>query len=282
MVDMQSHKFSLHYIQNMKKLIITGAAILFEVATFAASQTPQYRFIPLLSGYNIQITNGSSAAATIGSTNVLNTTYNGQVLYSLNTNTINGTINTNSLSPDAFKRISLVPDANGDVNANASLFVYIGNTNWIPLVTTNSVGQFFIPPAGFTNAQVTTAYVGWPLAAGNGFPNWMYPATTNYYPQESGTFSTNVVSIALYRVATVNPQGGVGSDLQSPFMLAESTAGITNTITANGTTPVGAFFPLTTTFLQGAREVYCSVWINGTNLNGGILVNQIGIVQPQP
>lgn len=275
MEHIPSLKFSLHYIHNMKKLILVLGLILgFISLGVADSATPTWKFIPLLSGYNVFVPTNSAPVAGVvptvglGSTNVLYTSYNGQVLFSLTNNYVNGVLNTNGVAPDAFRRIDLASDANGDIVANAALGLYIGNTNWIPIVVTNSFGQYMV-----TN---------WILATSQ-YPNWMNPASTNAYINFPAA-ATNVLTVNLYRVMTANPQGGgQGANLGPSFMIPETTPGFTFQVNATGITPLAVITNLPIGFLTGARSVYCTMTCtNGAVNNAGLLVNQLGILQPQP
>lgn len=249
----------------MKKLILVLGLILSIIPSVVAqSATPIWKAIPLLSGYNVYVQT-NQAAIGLGSTNVLNTTYAGQVLFSLTNNSVNGVINTNILAPDAFRKVDLASDANGDINANASLGVYLDNTNWIPIVTTNSVGQNIV-----TN---------WVLATQQ-YPNWMNPASTNSYPTFTA-LGTNTLTINLYRVLSSNPQGGGnGPNLGPTFMIPESTPGFSFALLTTGVTPQGVITNLPIGFLTGARGVYMTATC--TNGQVGALLNQVFILQPQP
>ena len=254
----------------LKKIAAIGTGLLLGASAMAQSgAAPIPRFLPLLSGYNVLVT--TNGAVTLGTTNTLFTAYNGQVLYSLTNNMINGTVNTNASAADAFQTVALLPDANGDINANAAIWVAVGYTNWIPVVVTNSVGQYFV-----TN--------NWILGESS-TPNWMYPATTNYYPS-FGASATNVVTVTLYRAGTKNPKGGISGSINNGSfpMLAETTSAFNIVLTANGTTGVCVTSNLPAAWLQGAKHVYASVNIATNNAganNLGIIVNQIGILQPQ-
>ena len=296
-----------------RKLITVGALLLATIlpATAQQSATPIIKAIPLLTGYNVliqtnQATNslafnqptaygtlfGWTNGPTYGVSNVLYTSYNGQIVYSYNviTNLASG-VNTNIIAKDAFQGAELSADVNGDVNANTSLWVMLGNTNFIPLWTTNSAGQTFIPPAGFTNATFTTAYGGWPLAPGGAYPNWMLPVTTNFYPSalignvNSASLLTNTVIFTLFRSPGFGMQGGGinGSTLAPTYPILESTPFFSTNISfGSATAPIIASFPLTSTYLQGAKKIFLAVQVTSTYTNtAGILLNQAFITQPQ-
>jgi hypothetical protein len=280
----------------IKTLTSVGAGLLVATAAFGQSGTTEtWRFLPLLSGYNVQVppTNG---AVGLYSTNVLYTKYSGQVLLSYSNNA-NGGLPTNSMAPDAFQVAELVPDANGDINANAALWIWLQNTNWIPLAATNAFGQWMVPPPGFTNPAVTTAYGGWPLAPASGFPNWMGVASTNYYPQWGLNGWTNNLYIYLYSAPAMKLSGGVGNDLGLTVPTWETVPSFVTNIAlssanvGNGTTPYVTHFNLPISLLQGGRHFYVAfsqsnsiagnVSANsGTNVTP-ILVNQVGLLQPQ-
>jgi hypothetical protein len=250
----------------MKKLLIS-LLTLASLAAVGQPATPIMRFIPLLSGYNVLISTNSTAIG-LGSSNVLYTTYNGQVLFSLTNNNVNGTLNTNGVAPDAFKIISLASDANGDVNANAAVYAYACQTNWIPTVVTNSQGQEIV-----TN---------WVLAPST-YPNWQNPASTNAYPLGTLTGTNNIV-VTLYRGVSLNPQGSIGPTIgnNTNVVLWETTSSFSFIITpTSATTPIGVITNLPISWLQGAKFVYATVSSSATN-NTGAFLNQLGILQPQP
>jgi hypothetical protein len=237
-------------------LLLTGAV------HAQSSATPVMRFVPLLTGYNVLVT--TNATVGLGVTNVGFSSYAGQILYSLTNNVINGTANTNLVAPDAFRAVSLVPDINGDLVANASVFISIGNTNLIPIAVTNSFGQYFV-----TN---------WPLALQQ-YPNWMYPGTTNVYPTFNAQ-STNALTVTLY-AGIGDIRGGVGPNQGNTFPLWESTGTFSFTVIPNGTTNVAVFTNLPIGFLQHAHKVYATISANPGGTGLGVLVNQLGILQPQ-
>ena len=245
----------------------------FVVTGFAQSTTPIMRFLPLLSGYNVFVPTNATVIG-YGGTNVLYTSTAGQVLFSLTNNYIaasSGTavLNTNGVAPDAFKVISLASDVNGDINANASLWISYDNTNAIPIVATNSAGQWFV-----TNWLYAVSIV----------PNWMYPATTNYYQQFIAGAMTNTITVTLYRAATLNPMGNLGASLGPNVPLWETTNAWNFTFQPSGGVTGGTLATnLPTTWLQGAKYVYMTISAAaGGGVGGGELLNQAGIMQPQP
>lgn len=241
------------------------------------STSPTARFMPLLSGYNVYVP--SNSVVGYGSTNVLNTTYAGQIIRSLTNNTINGTANTNLVAPDAFKLVGLQPNAVGDYTANAAVVITLGNTNLLPIAVTNSVGQWFIPSMPYTTNYATAAWATtWPLAPSPA-PNWMYPATTNIYPAFTAT-ATNLITVTLYRSAWSNPSEATTGPKVYTW---ETTSSFSFSVNANGVTPVTVLTNLPAAWLLGARHVYATVTANNVTANtSGVLINQLGIVQPQP
>lgn len=279
---------------NIKSLLKKAAIGLGLVATVASAQTttPLPRFLPLLSGYNVLVLSnavpaiGTVTGVGLGTTNVLYTAYNGQILYSLTNNSINATLNTNFVAKDAFQTVDISPDNNGDINANASVWIMIGNTNLIPIAITNSVGQWFVPSLPNTTNYATAAWAtAWPLAPSTG-PSWMSPATTNTYPLFDPK-STNTIVVTLYRAPTLKLSGGLGSDLSPAVPMWETSSAFSFAVTQTGlNTVVCVSTNLPIGWLQGARHVYATVQLPpnlSTNLpTSGVLVNQLGILQPQP
>lgn len=250
------------------KIIVVGTMLLSPFAALAQqSATPVMRFIPFFTGYNVQVP--TNTVAGIGVTNLLYSNVQGQNVYSLTNQNVNGTVITNSISGDAFQQIGLKADVNGDIVANAAVVVYVNNTNLIPIGVTNSFGQWFV-----TN---------WPLAVSQ-FPNWMYPATTNLFPQVTSA-DTNLVTINLYRVTDI--RGGFGNALavNTPQMV-ETAASFSFSFNPTSTTNGVIYTNLPVAWLQGARQVRATITVgaNGGNNNNaeGILINQLGILQPQP
>jgi hypothetical protein len=260
----------------MKAKILTAVA---GVALAMSVHAANWVFSPLLNGYNLLVSTNSSTYspiypagtyASIGGVSNLFTTYTGLTEYSLTNNVVNGTLNTNTIAPDAFKIVNLSPDANGDIICtNASLWWYFGNTNWIPQVLTNSAGQWII-----TNT--------WPLIK-NASPQYQSVATTNYYPLFPNA-GTNTVTITLIsEPATRLDGGGTGPamnlfDTNNVFSMTLTFTSANQPITGHTNLPLG--------FLLGARHVAAAVWLpanmstNGPN--SGLLLNQLGIAQPVP
>jgi len=259
----------------MKRILISLLTILPIVAFAQASASPVYRFMPLLSGYNVALT--TNVTYGVGTTNAEFTTYQGVIEYSL-TNNIGGS----NVWGDAFKYGVLLPDSQGDYVANAQVCVYAGNTNWFPIATTNAFMQWYIPPAGFTNTgYFTTAYAGWPLAM-SGYQPWMYPATTNTYPGYSGVF-TNTITVNLYRAPAATPNGTT-AEVGPAQPLWETTPGLSFTVTVIGVTPVYFQTNLPATFLQGGPRIKATVTVASYAFGQGFgtMLNQLGLGQPQP
>lgn len=272
----------------MKKLITSLVLTACLSASAQVSSQTAARFIPLLSGYNVLVPTNTTAAgqfgagayATLGQSNTLYTSYAGQELYSLTNNNTFGSSNsvtitqqnTNTIAPDAFKIAHIVPDVNGDFNANATLVLVTGYTNYEPNLywATNSFGQVYL-----TN---------WPLALSQS-PNWQYPATPNTYPTWPAS-STNTVVITLFggagNIAGVSDSTSGGAIL--PKMFTSSSiwsasfnvaAGVGNVVMTN--IPTGV--------MQQCKDVYAEVTVTpAAGLTGTTnqLINQLGILQPQP
>lgn len=247
----------------MKKFIAVIAASFALVASvFAqADATPQFKFIPLLSGYNVLVGTNDGFTAGLTVTNVEFTKYNGQILFSLTT--------TNSAIPlDAFKIGSFKPNHNGDsANANASVVVYLGNTNqWVPIATVSNLAS----------ATVAVLATNWPIAASG---NNQFFVGTNLYPQ---IFGKNPILITLYRVPLRSANGGAAGGSNPAFNVPETTAAFSFTVTANDATPVCLITNLPSTWMQGANDVYCTVTNQAVSTGGHYqLINQLGILQPQ-
>ena len=260
----------------LKQLASVGAGLLLCGSAMAQNSVSTiHRYLPLITGYNVYVQTNTTPG--LGVTNTLYTTYNGQIVYSLTNNSYNGSaVNTNLIANDAFNVGKLATDINGDINANAAVYVYCSNTNWIPIAITNSVGQWFVPATPYTTNYSTAAWATvWPLASAQS-PNWMYPATTNTYPNLNGT---NLVTVNLYAGPSMNPQGGYGPTIGPNVALWETTPSFSFSFTTTGGTPVGLFTNLPTSFLQHAKNIYATVSVNTTN--NGVLLNTIGILQPQ-
>ena len=248
-----------------KKLIGVAASLALASSVFAQSTaTPIMRFIPLLTGYNVLL--ATNVTSGLGVTNILFSNPQGQIVYSLTNNSYNGTLNTNLTVGDAFKAVTFAVDVNGDINANASLFISVGNTNLIPVAVTNSFGQYFV-----TN---------WPLAQAQ-YPNWMYPGTTNLYPAFTAAQSTNQLTVTLIAGIGDIRGTGYGPVIGNPYPLWETTGTFTCVVTPNGVTPVNLFTNLPTGFLQHAHKVYATITPTVGGTGNGILLNQLGILQPQ-
>ena len=229
------------------------------LALTTPSHAATYAEQSFFNGWNLFVTNGT--AAVVGATNNLFTTPQGQVLYSLTNNSINGIVNTNGIAPDAFDTANyLFADANGDINGNAAIHYLINATNLVPVVVTNSQGQYFI-----TNT--------WPLLSSQ-WPTYMYPATTNVYPQTViGTYSSSVV---------FNFQRGwkFGYGPAAYYVWDTTTNVFTFTATvAPGSTPVSGITNLPTSFTQGAELIRCHDITVNTN---AVIVSELSLGQWKP
>jgi len=266
-------------MKSLIKLITTlGVGLGLSAVAQPAMTAPS--FTPLLSGFNVLVqTNlvsnqGLAYGATLNTTNVMYTTVNGQIVLSYQQITnVSGSYSTN-VAPDAFKIVQLYPDLNGDINANASVIVQYGNTNYLPIIATNAQGQYFT-----TN---------WALATSQ-YPNWMYPGTTNFYPLFNA--ATNTFTVTLYRAPTkfLNGSGGAGNESTLfPYTpMWETTSAFSFTVTQNGSCTNGCVITnLPAAWLQGAKYVYANINLPAnmsTNLaTGGVLINQLGILAPRP
>jgi len=282
----------------MKKLLLIALTVCgLAVGASAQSATPIFRFLPLFTGYNVLIpTNltgafgGAGSFAGMGQTNVQYTTYNGQVLYSLTnnnyytaTNSTNTIVaNTNIYSADAFQVIHLTPDVNGDIASNATLFIVSGYTNYEPqfYLFTNAYGQTSI----FTNNLNGTASTYWPLFSGGAFPNWQYPATPNTYPTWGAT-QTNAVTISLFASAG-DIKGGLGDKMSQTLpQMWETAASYTVTTNLPAGVPNVSAIPLPYNIICRGANIYAQISlvpVTGQLSSTNFLVNQLGILQPQP
>lgn len=254
----------------MKKIILS-VLMASTLSTFAASTTPLFREDPLLNGWNLAVTNATTYGP--GQTNNLFTTINGQVVYSLTNQTVNGASNTNIIAGDAFDTMgsALPTDANGQKVANCVVHVIMNNTNFIPIVASNSIGQWF-----------TTNW----LLSPSQTPNWMYPATTNYY-YALGAHATNTVQVFMQGGWTYSI--GLGKSLvvwdvnTNLFQFTVNPAAIFPT---PGTNTVGTLATnLPTAFTQQYNRIRVAGIVVGANVSGlgdNEIINQISIGAPQP
>jgi hypothetical protein len=253
----------------MKKLLTSIALFATAVSLHAASYTET----SLLGGWNVYATNGTPIVP--GATNTLFTTYNGQVVYSLTNNVINGTLDTNAAAPDALSSAArLLSDANGDFVANTALHWYINNTNLIPVAVTNSQGQYFVyigNTNGLPTAQTYPA-VGWPLV-GNQYPTYMFPASTNLYPVPSLAVGTNSIIFYLQRGWTYPLGSSSYTVWDTSTNIFSFTVNLTGDIATSGVTN------LPTTFTQGATKVRVAAITVSTN---SVLINALSLGQPVP
>lgn len=261
--------------QTIKKIASVFAGLCLGLTVLAQNAaTPHLQFSPLLSGYNVLVLSNiidgvtGSPGVGIGTTNVVFTTYAGQILYSLTNNVVNGVVNTNLTTKDAFQTVKVLPDVNGDINANAAIWYMFNNTNYIPIAVTNSFGQYFV-----TN---------WPLAQSQ-YPNWMYPGSTTLYPYFSGSAS-NAITVQLFKQPSGRLNGSsVGPTI--PFWETTSTFSF-SVVLSSATTPVVGSTNLPVGWLQGGNDV-TAVIILPANMSTnaattGVLLNQLGLLQPVP
>lgn len=244
----------------MKKLLIIGALAVSALVSNAAV----YREQPFLNGWNLYITNGTAA---VGVTNQLFTSPQGQILYSLTNNTVNGVLNTNTIVGDAFDASgnNMTFNLNGDIVANGAIHYAIDFTNLIPVSVTNSQGQYFV-----TNS--------WPLFTSQ-YPTYMYPATTNVYPSLPNASATNVITFNFQRGWSIN----LGS--QAYTWWDTSTNVFNFSVNGNGFNPVAGITNLPIAFTQGATQVRLhdvTVAPNSSATGSGMIVNEVSLGQPQP
>ncbi len=262
----------------MKKLLISLALTASTFAAVAQNATPIHRELSLLTGWNLFITNGTAYGP--GQLTNLYTLKNGQIVYGLTNQVVNGTVISNGITPDAFNvnGVSLLPDALGDINANAAVHYYLNNTNWIPIAVTNSQGQYFVltqPTNGLPfQSQVPPNYTGWPLAVNTG-PVWMFPATTNYYLLLPTTASSDSpITFYIQRGWRYSLGASTGVTVWD-----SATNSFQFTVVPTGLPQAGAT-NLPTAFTQGANMFRCSAVSMVTGTNCAIL-NALSIGQPQ-
>lgn len=243
----------------MKKLIYLGLLVVGTVANAA-----NWKLQPLLSGYNLYVTNGAPAA--VGGTNLTYTSLQGAIVLSLT----NNMGNTNVIAPDAFDfSTDIAADALGGINTNAMFIVLIGNTNLIPIAVTNSQGQYFV-----TNS--------WPLITSQ-YPTYMYPATTNLYPFLPSANSTNVVTFNMQRGVAILPNAAGGQ----PYIVWEvQTNSFTFTATGNGVTATNVSVNPPANWIQGfnrfrLNSVTLAATTGGT-VGGPVIINGVWFGQWVP
>lgn len=214
--------------KTMKKLLSIALVVVSGFVVNAATYSVQ----PLLTGYNLYVTNSSVPAQ--GGTNLIYTTLQGAIVYSLT----NNMGNTNVIAADAFdSRTDVSANLNGDINTNAAIFVMIGYTNLIPIAVTNSQGQYF--PSN-----------SWPLISSQ-YPTYMYPATTNLYPFLPTSLSTNVLTFNFQRGVTIIPNTA-GS--QQYISWEVQTNSFSFTATGNGVSGTNVTFNPPANWLQGFNK----------------------------
>lgn len=266
-------------------LLKIGLAIALPLSAFAQqSATPVYREQSLLNGWNVAITNGMAVGP--GVLNQEFTLPNGQIVFSLTNTVIAGTSQTNAFTPDAFNAngVTLAPDVNGDYVANATIHLQINNTNWIPVAITNAQGQYFTY-TGATNGlpAQTIPTIPWPLAAGSGYPSWMYPATTNLYPLLPSGLTTNLLTL------TFQTGWNFSVGLEQSVTVWNPTNQFTFTVDGSlGTTPGGPTVTVSTnlpaTLIQTGNRIRCSSisMSLGANARTMFLINSLSVGQPKP
>lgn len=247
----------------MKKLITIGFTAL-TLAANAATYVEQSFF----NGWNLYVTNGPSVANGIGVTNLLFTTAQGQIVYSLTNQVINGILNTNSIVGDAYDTggNGLSFNLNGDIVANGAIHYAINYTNLIPIAITNSQGQWYTSNS-------------WPLQSSQ-YPIYQYPATTNVYPSLPNASDTNLVTLYFQRGWSY-PLG----NSTSYVFWDTSTNVFSFSITGTGFTPLAGITNLPIAFTQGANRVRLTSVLATTNTTGvssGFIINQVSLGQPQP
>ena len=269
---------------NMKKLIVlltTGLAL----SSFGQTGIINYNEQSLINGWNLVLTNGMVLAP--GVTNQLFTTTEGQIVYSLTNQTINGIANTNIVAADAFNTggVMLRPDANGDYNANAAIHVYLNNTNWIPVAVTNSQGQWFVATAPTTNGypfqNLSPNYVGWPLAS-SAYPAWQYPATTNLYPLLPSGLTTNILTFTFQSGWKYKLGNTASVTVWSPTNQFQFTWDGSLMQTPGGQ-PISITTNLPLAFMQGGNVIRCSSVSTtvGSNARTAYILNVLSVGQPQ-
>ncbi len=286
----------------MKKILILGLTSFSLTFTVPAQTiTHIWRAMPLLSGYNVSVPSnqvvgpavlpGSGVAANVVATNVLWTKYNGQIVYSYSNN-VNGGMGTNGYIADAFQSASLVSDANGDINANACLWIALNQTNYLPVIATNSFGQIVVP--GTSTNGLLPVFGGpnptlWPLAVNSG-PNWLPQGTTNFYPLYSQSTGVGVITnnliVSLYRAPGFSMQGGIGPDLQPKVNLFENAPVWVWYINVTNGLPQVLSSNLPATLLQGGKDFVVTLGLTNsiepvTTNTASVLVNQVLLLQPQ-
>ncbi len=238
-------------IKNMKKILsILGLLSLCLAAFGQANPSPVTKWLPL-AGYNVAIPTNQGDIGLL-STNIEYTTSSGKIVYSYqNTGITNG-------QSDAFRNVILQSDANGDVNANATLVISYGNTNLIPITNTSG----FVTNWALADPTLGSQVIG----------------TANVYPLQNAN-STNFVTVRLFRSYWDNPRG---DDTTYPAYRQYEPVSTFNVTFSQAAT--GGFIStnLPTVFLQGVRNVSATIQATNAAGNGAAtLINFIGISQPK-
>jgi len=168
----------------------------------------------------------------------------------------------------------------------------VGNTNWIPIITTNGNGQYFVPPPGFTNNSPyspTAPYGGWPPMA-NGGSFWQYPASTNSWNYEliSNPYiptATNTITVSIYGAPALTASGDntIGTVTNSAVWTTSPV--VSWTVTALTGVKATVFTTnLTAANLQAiGKYAYATIQVqtNGYNTwNDYLIIDQLGISGP--
>lgn len=246
----------------MKKLLLSLLMVSAATSLMAATFSLQ----PLLSGYNLYVTNGAPAA--VGGTNLIFTELQGPIVYSLT----NNMGNTNVIAPDAFDPVTFIAaNANGDINSNAAVTIVMGYTNLIPIAITNSQGQSFTSNS-------------WPLISST-FPVYMYPATTNTYPFLPNGSATNTITFNFQRGITLLPVGAGGQ----PYVFWEvATNSWSVTATGAGVSGTNVVFNPPANWLQGFNKFRLNSITEAANsatggaVGGPVIINGVWFGQWTP
>jgi len=277
-----------------KSLISIGVGLGLTVSGFAqTSGQPIYRDANLLNGWNLYITNGTAVGPGVALQTY--TALNGQINLSLTNPVVNGVVQSNVVTADAFNTmgVKMLPDVNGDYNPTMAIHVLLNQTNLIPIAVTNAAGQYFVGTAPTTNSYpyqgITANYLPWPLGVLNG-PIWMYPATTNLYVGLPSTTSTNNLTFYFQRGWTL-PLGAGQTytvwDTTTNWFQFTYNGALTGggAALATGNTPVAIITNVPTSFTQGADRVRCA-GISETTGTGNVpsvyIINALTVGQPQP
>lgn len=253
----------------IKSLLLAIGLTASVTALAQGDATPVMRAYPLLNGYNVMV--ATSGYANLNATNVEFTFKQGQIWFSYNGIT-NGVWdgNTNQYLPNVapVQPVELKADLNGDINANASLTIYVNNTNYIPVAVLSN----------FNSAASLVIATNWPLAAGS----WL--AGTNTYPLVDGA-NNSILQLSLYTSAEKDlgqASMGMPSAMNVMSYPWETTPSFQCSFTMSGG-PQCFTTNLPAAFLQHARWVYLAITNQAvaTPKSVNTLVNQVLLLQPQ-